>query len=136
MSELFPQCEIVPQPDSQFSFRIQGQERMRWHFGSHYSRPFFYPLTGPAGIPPSPLPRRGLRRRWHADRADGTAGAGRVDAGENPSRQRAAHGVWPGSFGDHAVQGACFGKQRLSVRVVTHQVLCGVRCVLRPPFEL
>ena len=51
MSALFPQCQIVPQPDSQFSFRIQGKERLRWHHASHYSRPFFYPLTGPSGIP-------------------------------------------------------------------------------------
>lgn len=51
MSDLFPRCEIVPQPDSQFSFRIQGEERLRWHYAPHYSRPFFYPLTGPAGIP-------------------------------------------------------------------------------------
>ncbi|MCH9653615.1 MAG: PmoA family protein [Planctomycetes bacterium] len=51
MSQLFPQCEIIPLPDFQFSFRVKGKERLRWHHDPQYSRPFFYPLTGPAGIP-------------------------------------------------------------------------------------
>ncbi len=51
MSPLFPQCEIIPLPDFQFSFRIKGKERLRWHHDPRYSRPFFYPLTGPTGVP-------------------------------------------------------------------------------------
>lgn len=51
MNQLFPQCEIVPLPDFQFSFRIKGKERLRWHHSPEYQRPFFYPLTGPSGIP-------------------------------------------------------------------------------------
>ncbi|WP_298859303.1 PmoA family protein [uncultured Gimesia sp.] len=51
MSQLFPKCEIIPLPDFQFSFRVKGKERLRWHHDPQYSRPFFYPLTGPAGIP-------------------------------------------------------------------------------------
>lgn len=51
MSALFPTCEIVPQPDFQYSFRVKGKERLRWHHDPKYSRPFFYPLTGPAGVP-------------------------------------------------------------------------------------
>jgi hypothetical protein len=52
----FPRCEIVPQPDHQASFQIDGIERLRWHFGPSYPRPFFYPLLGPSG---SPLTRMG-----------------------------------------------------------------------------
>ena len=45
----FPRCEVVPLPDHQASFRIDGSERLRWHFGPSYPRPFFYPLVGPSG---------------------------------------------------------------------------------------
>ena len=51
MSQLFPACQIIPQPDFQFSFRVKGKERLRWHHDPKYSRPFFYPFTGPAGVP-------------------------------------------------------------------------------------
>ncbi|QDT29146.1 hypothetical protein Enr10x_44950 [Gimesia panareensis] len=51
MSQLFPDCQIVPLPDFQFSFRVKGKERLRWHHSPEYSRPFFYPFTGPAGVP-------------------------------------------------------------------------------------
>jgi hypothetical protein len=46
---MIPQCQVIPMPDYQASFRIGGQERLRWHFGSHYPRPFFFPLVGPSG---------------------------------------------------------------------------------------
>jgi hypothetical protein len=46
-----PRCEVVPLPDAQASFRIDGVERLRWHFGESYPRPFFYPLIGPSGAP-------------------------------------------------------------------------------------
>lgn len=46
---LFPRCTVVPLPDAQVSLRIDGQERARWHFGSSYPRPFFYPLLAPNG---------------------------------------------------------------------------------------
>lgn len=44
-----PRCELVPLPDHQVSFRVDGTERTRWHFGSQYPRPFLYPLLGPSG---------------------------------------------------------------------------------------
>ena len=47
----FPRCEVVPLPDHQASFRIDGAERLRWHFGPDYPRPFFFPLVGPSGTP-------------------------------------------------------------------------------------
>jgi hypothetical protein len=47
----FPRCQIEPLPDAQVSFRIDGRERLRWHFGPNAPRPFFYPLVGPSGHP-------------------------------------------------------------------------------------
>jgi hypothetical protein len=47
----FPRCQVVPLPNQQVSVQIDGAERLRWHHGSQYSRPFFYPLLGPGGTP-------------------------------------------------------------------------------------
>jgi len=44
-----PRCQVVPIPDHQASFVIDGRERLRWHFGQNYPRPFFFPLNGPSG---------------------------------------------------------------------------------------
>ena len=49
MAYQFPRCQIVPLPDHQVSFQIDGRERLKWHFGPSYPRPFFYPLIGPSG---------------------------------------------------------------------------------------
>jgi hypothetical protein len=43
-----PRCTLLPLPDHQVSFQVDGVERLRWHFGPQYPRPFFYPLVGPA----------------------------------------------------------------------------------------
>jgi hypothetical protein len=52
-----PRCSLLPLPDHQVSFRVDGAERLRWHSGPHYPRPFFYPLVGPASG--EPLTRMG-----------------------------------------------------------------------------
>lgn len=44
-----PRCEVVPLADHQVSMRIDGKEKLRWHFGDQYPRPFFYPFNGPSG---------------------------------------------------------------------------------------
>ncbi|MBL9155345.1 MAG: PmoA family protein [Verrucomicrobiales bacterium] len=44
-----PRYEVVPQAGHQAAFRIEGAERVRWHFGGEYPRPFFYPFSGPSG---------------------------------------------------------------------------------------
>lgn len=49
MNGHLPRCQITPLPDQQVSFQIDGVERLRWHFGPEYPRPFFYPLIGPSG---------------------------------------------------------------------------------------
>ena len=51
-----PRCQVIPLPDHQVSFQVDGAERLRWHFGPSYPRPFFYPLVGPSG---GPLTRMG-----------------------------------------------------------------------------
>lgn len=49
MANLFPRCQVVPIADHQVQFLVDGAERLRWHFGPNYPRPFFYPLRGPSG---------------------------------------------------------------------------------------
>ncbi|MFK7820029.1 MAG: PmoA family protein [Planctomycetaceae bacterium] len=44
-----PRCQAIPLPNHEVSFQIDGQERTRWHYGSQYPRPFFFPLNGPSG---------------------------------------------------------------------------------------
>ncbi len=43
-----PRCTLLPLPDHQVAFLIDGRERLRWHDGPQHPRPFFYPLVGPA----------------------------------------------------------------------------------------
>ena len=42
-------CELLPLPEDQVSLQIDGVEKTRWHFGTGYPRPFFYPFLGPSG---------------------------------------------------------------------------------------
>ena len=42
-------CQVIPLPDHRASFVIDGRERLCWHFGTSYPRPFFFPLNGPSG---------------------------------------------------------------------------------------
>ncbi|TWT57825.1 hypothetical protein KOR42_11920 [Thalassoglobus neptunius] len=44
-----PYCEIIPLPNDQVSFRINGVEKTRWYFGSQYLRPFFFPINSSSG---------------------------------------------------------------------------------------
>jgi hypothetical protein len=40
-------CTVLPLPEHQVGFQVDGVERLRWHFGPQYPRPFFYPMLGP-----------------------------------------------------------------------------------------
>src|SRR5581483_8191002 len=51
MPPLFPRCQLTPLPEYQVQCTIDGEERLRWHFGPQYPRPFFFPLLGPSGKP-------------------------------------------------------------------------------------
>lgn len=42
-------CQLIPLPENQVSFQIDGVEKTRWYFGNEYPRPFFYPFNGPSG---------------------------------------------------------------------------------------
>lgn len=42
-----PRYTLLPLPEHQVSFQVNGSERFRWHFGPQYPRPFFYPFVGP-----------------------------------------------------------------------------------------
>ncbi len=43
-------CQLMPLPERQVSFQIDGIEKTRWHFDESYPRPFFHPFNGPSGI--------------------------------------------------------------------------------------
>lgn len=49
MAYEFPRCRVVPLAGEQAAFELDGVERLRWHYGQQYPRPFFYPLVGPSG---------------------------------------------------------------------------------------
>lgn len=65
MAYQFPRCQIIPLPDHQVSFRIDGTERTRWHFGDKYPRPFFYPLNGPSGTSLTRMGHPGAENHEH-----------------------------------------------------------------------
>lgn len=46
-----PRVMIVPQPDDQISFQVDGREWLRYHYGDRLPKPYFYPVMGPAGAP-------------------------------------------------------------------------------------
>ena len=46
-----PRCQIVPLPNHEVAFGIDGNERLRWHASPTAPRPFFFPLIGPSGLP-------------------------------------------------------------------------------------
>ncbi len=93
----FPRCEVVPLPDHQVAFRIDGHERLRWHFGPSYPRPFFYPLIGPSG--------NALTRMGHP---------GAPDHDHHRS-------IW---FAHAKVLGIDFWSERTSARIRQKQWLC------------
>ncbi|MEM7386471.1 MAG: PmoA family protein [Verrucomicrobiota bacterium] len=55
-------CQLIPQPNQQISFLVDSAERLRWHYGRDYPRPFFYPFIGPTGA--------GLTRMGHPGAPD------------------------------------------------------------------
>ncbi|MFP4057561.1 MAG: PmoA family protein [Candidatus Brocadiia bacterium] len=44
-----PRMQALPLPYDQVSFRRDGRELARYHFGPDLDRPFLYPIVGPAG---------------------------------------------------------------------------------------
>ncbi len=46
----FPRVQIIPQPDDQASFQVEGVEKLRYHWPSRYIRPYWFPLIGPEGV--------------------------------------------------------------------------------------
>ncbi len=90
-------CRVIPLPEQQVSLQIGGIERLRWHFGAAYPRPFFYPLVGPSGA--------SLIRMGHP-------GA--------PSHDH-HRGIW---FAHHDVVGNDFWSEQMPARIRQLQWLC------------
>lgn len=49
MPHPLPRCRVVPLPEFQFAFEIEGREVTRWCFPPNVPRPYFYPVTSPSG---------------------------------------------------------------------------------------
>jgi hypothetical protein len=60
-----PRCQVVPLADDQVLFQIDGQEKLRWHFGKQYPRPFFFPFNGPSGSALTRMGHPGLENHDH-----------------------------------------------------------------------
>ncbi|MBC8351065.1 MAG: PmoA family protein [Planctomycetes bacterium] len=58
-------CEIVPQAGHQVSFQIDGVEKIRWHYGDQYPRPFFFPFNGPSGTSLTRMGHPGAQNHDH-----------------------------------------------------------------------
>lgn len=60
-----PKCDHRPLPGHQLSLRTDGIERVRWHHGPQYPRPFFFPLNGPSGAPLTRMGHPGAENHDH-----------------------------------------------------------------------
>ena len=60
-----PRCEVVPLPGHRVSLRVDGLERIGWHFGAEYERPFFFPVKGPSGTPLTRMGHPGAENHDH-----------------------------------------------------------------------
>jgi len=58
-------CEVIPLPGHQVSFTIDGIEKLRWHYGDQYPRPFFYPFNGPSGVSLTRMGHPGAQNHDH-----------------------------------------------------------------------
>ncbi len=58
-------CELIPLPENQVSFQIDGIEKTRWYFGGEYPRPFFYPFNGPSGTSLTRMGHPGAQNHDH-----------------------------------------------------------------------
>ncbi len=60
-----PRVQLLPLPEHQVSFQIDGVEKLRWHSGSEYPRPFFYPFNGPSGTSLTRMGHPGAQNHDH-----------------------------------------------------------------------
>jgi hypothetical protein len=58
-------CEVIPLPEQQVSLQIDGAEKLRWHFGAQYPRPFFFPFNGPSGVSLTRMGHPGAQNHDH-----------------------------------------------------------------------
>jgi len=57
--------ELIPLPEHQVSFQVDGVEKTRWHHGHEYPRPFFYPFNGPSGVSLTRMGHPGAQNHDH-----------------------------------------------------------------------
>jgi hypothetical protein len=92
-----PRVQVIPLPDDQASFQVDGRELTRAYFGPSLRRPFLFPLIGPSG--------RSLTRMGHP---------------HDPEGHRHHNSVW---VSHHDVDGDSFWDDRGPGRVVHRRVV-------------
>ncbi len=60
-----PRYEVIPQPDQQVSFLVEGVEKLRWHFNKQSPRPFVYPFCGPSNVSLTRIGHPGVANHDH-----------------------------------------------------------------------
>lgn len=122
-----PRCQLIPLPDHQVAFSIDGIEKMRWHYDSKYPRPFFYPLVGPSG---SSLVRMGHpgapdhdhhRGVWFAHH-DVQGNSFWADSGDTQIRQKQWYAYQDGE--EEAIMATALGWFTSGGTELLHQELC------------
>lgn len=93
----FPRVQVVPFPDDRASFQVDGVERLRYHYAARFTRPFWFPLIGPAGRP--------LTRITHP---------------HDPNSHSHHKSIW---IAHHDVNGLDFWSDRTRTRIVHQEVV-------------
>ncbi|MDP7281760.1 MAG: hypothetical protein QGG39_17995, partial [Candidatus Poribacteria bacterium] len=65
MQRQIPRCEVIPLPNHQVSFQVDGIERLCWHYDPEHPGPFFYPRVGPSGTPMTRMGHPGTASHDH-----------------------------------------------------------------------
>ena len=108
------------------SFQIDGEEKTRWHFGSDYPRPFFYPFHGPSGTSLTRMGHPGAenhdhhRSVWFAHNDVRRPDSGQLEAGaatEKPGETAASPGAATAIPGAADVAGVDFWSDQTEGRV-------------------
>ena len=58
-------CQLLPLPNQQVQFLVDGVEKLKWHFSDKYPRPFFYPFNGPSGVSLTRMGHPGAQNHDH-----------------------------------------------------------------------
>jgi len=97
MGRDFPRVQVIPLPDGQASFRVNGVEKLRYYYAPRFIRPFWFPVIGPSG--------RSLTRMGHP---------------HDPNSHSHHRSLW---IAHQSVNGLNFWTDRTQTRIVHERIL-------------